>query len=305
LINMAGNADDHAERLAYLVRLAEMPELTPQMRAQSILLRDAIEKWIHSTDLNDWPKLFDTDELILHSSSPLYPVAQFYGACKITWTTLESGATWKREDRRRDKLARARELFEKASRRFPENRVIRMYLGEPIPPEERPAPVPGAPAWAVYQRESLERLHNIITWWIDNRMQPSGEYGGGWGDDCEMWRWWMPVLVAFDDPDIVAAQGRFSRALLDQSHMSRGYTSKMSDVEHTAEDSADVLTPMMHIDPDNEEWRGRALRLTELTRDLWTGYNDRQALTIDGRRVQVKFQLPAQTLCVMKINGKG
>lgn len=275
LIEMAGNAEDDAERLDYLDQLAELSGLPPEFHAQVIVLRDAVDKWVHTTDLSDWPKLFDTDDLVLHPGSPLYPITQFYRARKLTWTTLESGATWKHEDRRRDKLDRARDLFETASRAFPENRVVRMYLGEPIPPETRPAPVPGAPAWAVYQRESLERLHDIITWWIENRMQPNGEYGGGWGDDCEMWRWWIPVLVAFDDPGIVAAQQRFSRALMAQPHMTRGYTSKMSDVEHTAEDSADVITPMMFIDPDNERWRDRALRLAELMRDLWTGYNDR------------------------------
>ena len=32
-------------------------------------------------------------------------------------------------------------------------------------------------------------------------MREDGQYGGGWGDDCEMWRWWAPVLLGFDDPD--------------------------------------------------------------------------------------------------------
>ena len=74
--------------------------------------------------------------------------------------------------------------------------------------------------------------------------------GGGWGDDCEMWRWWVPVLIGFDSPKIAAAQARFSKALMNQSHMKSGYTTRMSDVEHTAEDSADAITPMMHLDPE-------------------------------------------------------
>jgi hypothetical protein len=282
LIELAGNAEDDDERLAHLNQLAAMDNLPPPLHAEALLLKETADQWVHAQRLNDWPKLVDKDDLDLSPGSSLYPLAQFYHARVLTWETLESGATWKHEGRRRNKLDRARKMFENASRAFPENRVIRMYLGEPVPPEKRPAPVPGAPPWAVYQRESLERLNDIITWWIDNRMQTNGEYGGGWGDDCEMWRWWMPVLVAFDDPDIVAAQERFSRALLDQSHMARGYTSKMSDVEHTAEDSADVLTPMMFIDPDNEEWRTRTLRLTELMSDLWTGYNDRGHLQFKG-----------------------
>jgi len=38
-----------------------------------------------------------------------------------------------------------------------------------------------------------------------------GQYRGGWGDDFEMWRGWMSILVGFEDPVIEAAQGRLSR----------------------------------------------------------------------------------------------
>ncbi|GAH65088.1 unnamed protein product, partial [marine sediment metagenome] len=40
-------------------------------------------------------------------------------------------------------------------------------------------------------------------------------------------------------------------------------------------DSADVITPMMHLDPDNDLWCKRALRLTELMEVVWTGRNER------------------------------
>ena len=60
-------------------------------------------------------------------------------------------------------------------------------------------------------------------------IRPFGEYGGGWGDDCEMWRWWVPVLIGFHDPKIVAAQREFSEALLSQPHIRQGYTNRMTD----------------------------------------------------------------------------
>jgi len=150
-----------------------------------------------------------------------------------------------------------------------------MYLGRPIAPHKSYPAVEDAPAWAVYQREGLERLTDIIEWWIDHRMQEDGQYGGGWGDDCEMWRWWVPVLIGFDDPKIIAAQRRFSDALMNQPHMRLGYTTRMSDVEHTAEDSADVITPMMHLNPDSDLWSKRALRMADLMESLWTGKNER------------------------------
>ena len=37
-----------------------------------------------------------------------------------------------------------------------------MYLGKPIPPSKMMFVTPGAPAWAVAQREGLERLTDIM-----------------------------------------------------------------------------------------------------------------------------------------------
>ncbi len=90
-----------------------------------------------------------------------------------------------------------------------------------------------------------------------------------------MWRWWTPVLVGFESPKIAEAQARFSRALLAQPYMRKGYSSHLTDVEHSAEDSADTITPMMHIEPDAADWRARAERLVERMETLWTGRNQR------------------------------
>ena len=93
-----------------------------------------------------------------------------------------------------------------------------------------------------------------------------------------MSRWQAPILIAFDNPKITAAQHRFSNAMMNQEHMKLGFTTRMSDVEHTAEDSADVITPMMHLDPDSDLWQGRALKLAEYMEKLWTGRNERKQL---------------------------
>ena len=95
-----------------------------------------------------------------------------------------------------------------------------------------------------------------------------------------MWRWWAPLLIGFDDPKIKAAQARFSEALLGQEHMKNGYTTHLYDVEHTAEDSSDTITPMLHIDPGEPVWKNRALRLAELMKTVWTGKNERGYLSI-------------------------
>jgi len=278
LIAKAGNAEDDNVRLACLRQLQKLPNLDKSLKADVDKLVTEIDRWINTKDLpyfgRQISKTQDYDFKIARTSR-LYPLTYLYRGRMIAWLTMESGHVWAIPERKREYLDKARGFFEQAARAFPKNRIPRMYLGEPIRPDKHYPAVPGAPAWAAHQREGLERLTDIIEWWIDHRMQENGEYGGGWGDDCEMWRWWVPILIGFDGPKIGKAQARFSEALLARPHMKGGYTNRMSDVEHTAEDSADVMTPMMHIDPDNDVWRRRALRLTELMETLWTGRNER------------------------------
>jgi len=278
IIEKAGNADDDSARLAYLKQLREMLEPDAPLKDDLDTLISQIDRWLNEKRLayfgGEVSRKKDFDFRI-PESSPLVPLTYLYRGRMVIWYAMESGGVWNIPQRRREFFAKARGLFEKYAEAFPQNRIARMYLGDPTGPYKHYEAAAGAPQWAVYQREGLERLADIIEWWIDNRMQDNGEYGGGWGDDCEMWRWWVPVLIGFESPKITAAQARFSEALLAQPHMKPGYTTRMSDVEHTAEDSADVITPMMHLDPDNDLWRRRALRLAELMEKLWTARNER------------------------------
>lgn len=281
LLRQAGNADDDADRLGILRELRQSPDLDPQVSADLEKLIPFIEQWVEGKRLHFYSrevgrtKDFDFG---IEPDSPLYPLTYLYRGRMVLTIVMQSGNIWSYPDRRSEWFAIARGFFEKAHEAFPDNRIARMYLGEPIPWEKPWAAVPEAPEWAVDQRVGLEGIAEIVEWWIDHRLQENGEFGGGWGDDCEMWRWWVPVLIAFDEPKITKAQRFFSTALMSQEHMRGGYTSRMTDVEHTAEDSTDAILPMMHLAPDEEVWQGRALRLVELMRDLWTGRNQRGLL---------------------------
>lgn len=278
MIRQAGNLNSDQERLACLQQLQQRPDLDERLRADLNRLVKEIDQYIHNKQLDYFGKQLRRkmdNDFGISSDSPLYPLACFYRARMITWLVLETGNLWKEPKTRRELFDKVRGLFQETATAFPENKIAAMYLGRPQPAAKRYSASVNAPAWAAHQREALERLTDIIEWWIDHRQQPDGSYGGGWGDDCEMWRWWVPVLIGFDSPRISNAQARFSTALLSQPHMKGGYTSKMTDVEHTAEDSADAMTPMMHLDPDNPVWRERALRLAELMETLWTGRNER------------------------------
>ena len=63
----------------------------------------------------------------------------------------------------------------------------------------------------------------------------TGQFGGGWGDDVEMWRHWATVLIGFEDPKVNAAQEKTASGLFALGRMAGGYTSRMSDVEHDLE----------------------------------------------------------------------
>lgn len=274
LIQAAGQTESDEMCLALLEQLAARTDLDEHLRGDLSRLRVGVSTWTRSKSLCQAERPFRNDpmhEYVRSKESPLYPLSCYFRGRILMWMVAEAGYMARFVEESVKALAVARDAF-------PNNRIIRMYLGEPIPWKKELAGTEGAPEWACLQRESLERLADIVRWWIDHRMQNDGRYGGGWGDDCEMWRWWVPVLLAFDDPKIVAAQERFSTALMNLSHMRGGYTATMNDVEHTAEDSADVITPMMHLAPDDAQWTGRARRLAELAMTLWTGRNARGQL---------------------------
>jgi hypothetical protein len=277
-IHRAGNADSDEQRLDYLKELLNRPGLDASLNDGLAKLITQIERWLGDRRLHYFGREAGRNrdfDFSIAEDSLVYPLTWLYRGRMVIWYALESGGVWNNPEKKRQFFGVARGFFERYAEAFPQNRIVRMYLGNPTPPQKHYRAVPEAPEWAVHQREGLERLTDIIEWWIDNRMQADGQYGGGWGDDCEMWRWWVPILIGFDGPKVSQAQARFSRALMNQEHMKQGYTTRMSDVEHTAEDSADAITPMMHIDPDNGLWRNYALKLAEFMEKKWTARNQR------------------------------
>ncbi len=278
LIQQAGNADEDAARLKILRQLKTRPDLDETLRADVDRVVAVVDRWVNDPRLFQWfhkeiRETLDYDFGIA-KESPLYPLTCIYRGRMLVWTANEYGNIKGYHEVRRRFFDRAVGHFRTAAESFPDNRIVRMYLGEPIPPTKPYPGVAGAPAWAVAQREGLERLSDIVLWWIDHRLQEDGQYGGGWDDDCEMWRHWVPVMIAFEHPRMTEAQEFFSRALLSQEYMQGGYTRRIYDVEHTAEPTSDTITPMMHLAPEDPQWRKRAMLLAELMETVWTDQNE-------------------------------
>jgi hypothetical protein len=297
VIRAAGNAADEATRFRLLRALADRPGLDATLRADLEKLLPLVDDWANGKSRaavddsraaeNGYLCRFITSRaqpsggtapvypVEPSAGSPLRPLWAWYRARLLIWRVIQSGPLLRVKESRDAYYGEARRLLQEAAAAYPENHVIRMYLGQPIPWPARPAPDPQAPVWASLQREGLEKLADVVHWWIAERQLPDGQFGGGWGDDVEMWRWWVPVLIAFEDPVIVAAQERTSHGIFQRPHLRGGFTSRVTDVEHSNEDTTDTILPMMHLRPDEPVWQQRALRLAELMRDRWTGRNAR------------------------------
>lgn len=102
-----------------------------------------------------------------------------------------------------------------------------------------------------------------------------GQLGGGWGDDVEVWRDWVSVLLGYRDPQLEECWIRLAGGVLARPSMVAGYTDQLTDVEHSAELTGDPLTSLLLLRPTNtslQDWA--AATLPDLARDLWMGTNN-------------------------------
>lgn len=297
LILAAGNTTEEVERYGLLVALGERDDLAPDLRRDLDVLLPIVDRWANgrekywTTELKGrgaengylcaflFPWLMNKETANeIAETSPLYPIWCIYRGRALIQVPIQIGRLSRSPEARKPYFDKGRQLLQVAKEAFPENRIVRMYLDEPIPWPAINPPDPKAPDWANHQRESLEKLADIITFWVEHRQAPDGQFGGGWGDDVEQWRQWATVLIGFEDPAVNAAQEKLSNGLFALPRMAKGYTDRVSDVEHTGEDSGDAGTAMMHIDPENPVWQARALTIGNLMETLWTATNDRGQL---------------------------
>ena len=289
-ITAIGNAGTDALRYQGLVQLQADVEQDPLLFAEWEELTLFIDKWTNGREKywqpgdqemaaeggyladffveNTWPG--DTEfPADVRKASPLYPLWCFYRGRMLIWYAVEMGFLTEVY------FEEGVELLDKARVAFPDNPILPMYLGELVA-WELPLDSPdNAPVWAQHQRELLTKLVSIIDYWITERQAVDGQFGGGWGDDVEVWRRWTPVLLAFQSEQANAGQRLLSEGIFDLPRMAGGYTNIMTDVEHSSEDSADSITPMMHLAPEDPVWQERARKIATLMRDTWTATNDR------------------------------
>ena len=95
-----------------------------------------------------------------------------------------------------------RRLLTEAREAFPRNSVLPQYFGDAWSQETNNDDDNDDVAdsnwdWVEPQQRAMKGLEEVIRFWCEQRQAPDGQFGGGWGDDVEMWRNWIPVLLGF------------------------------------------------------------------------------------------------------------
>lgn len=196
------------------------------------------------------------------NNNPFYYKARLYQARYTYWNGKEGG-DWKT-------IAKAVDWMKDLKALWPENSILRQYTGEPVPwGEELTADTQRHPAWAAYLREAYARNIAIMQRFFDERQAPDGQLGGGYGDDCELMRTWMQIAAISSASEKVRAgiqrlaQGIWDNVLRD------GFDKGMSDVEHSAEPSADTLPGMLLLRYGDPLWVERNMRSCKTIKETY------------------------------------
>ena len=186
---------------------------------------------------------------------------------------------WAREAGDARRIREAADMFLELRATWPEVLALREFAGERVAwRPELTRPESAGPAWARWLEECFRRQHAVLDWWFTAGQSPDGQLGGGWGDDVEILRGWVPVasITTAGEPAIAGierlAEGVWTHCLRD------GYSTEIGDVEHSAEPSADALPGMILLRHGDPLWIERNLRSAKTIRERFLAVNDRGRL---------------------------
>lgn len=167
--------------------------------------------------------------------------------------------------------------FTLLSSKFPDHPVLQMYMGKQIPFSTRSnvKSVSRAPLWAIYQREAMHRMQQVIHWWVNEKQALNGELGGKYGDDVEILRWWLPAILGADDSTATLGYTRLADGVWNSGILERGFSKKVDDVEHSAELFRDTHPAMFLIKYSDPEYVERCMLSMQNFKDVWTGITPR------------------------------
>lgn len=126
----------------------------------------------------------------------------------------------------------------------PDDRIVQQYDGwvwqnadraefEPTLPQ-----IAGAPEWAVVLRQAWLEGREVPKWWLENRLVPSGEFGGLVGDDSDMYQnYSMFPMMSDDEVARLCLQGAAALAeLAEAENLEEGLNKHSTDPLHAYEE---------------------------------------------------------------------
>lgn len=223
------------------------------------------------TGLSVWQRFSIAADLMAQIAAdpddPLYHQALWHLGRIWYWMWREQGGGYQRRE--------ADGVFDLLAEDYPDFDLLSMYRGKKIVHStDYSAGAEGAPSWAVAQREALGRLMEVIDYWASVQNE-NGEFGGGYGDDCEIFRWWPVAVFAADDEIARRTISRLAEGIWDSGIIENGYSAALEDVEHSAEPTSDTLPLMIGMNYGNPVYIERCMETAKCMRDVWTGVNAR------------------------------
>jgi len=175
-------------------------------------------------------------------------------------------------------------LFRRLRTEWPDNRYARYFLDNTWEMDEdwhygdytSDIDVTGAPKWAIKLRQAYLTLTDMCEWWHDNKLQPDGGIGGGWGDDVELIG--LFALFGIVTPDHSAKTMRVADACLEglwtnsEVDPVAGFCRPVWDAEHSAEWTGNTTSLIMMMRYGHPIWVERSMKTAKLMRTLWMGH---------------------------------
>jgi len=177
----------------------------------------------------------------------------------------------------------------------PEDDTVRQYrewvyllnLDELSQVSAPPTPPKGVPTWAWYPRLALLEVRRIANWWLDERLVPTGEFGGRVGDDSDFYQQFADL--PFFETGGVAARLKDSAArmaeLADEQNLRGGINIHATDSLHAYEEGINHLALMARWFYGDPIYLERCMesahnmeKLTTLTKDGRRHFRDRDRM---------------------------
>ncbi|MFC2076058.1 LamG-like jellyroll fold domain-containing protein, partial [candidate division KSB1 bacterium] len=249
----------------------ESPEITLDIR--DLIVGSGTPLWmtVSSDDPGFGPEVLAGSEIILNlvrsATAQKEYIADRLVHLKTSFQMLSEARPWMRlgrgtsPDELRRRLKLIDELFlllEELERVDPTNKIAAAYRGwifrsNPPPQYTQPKlPSPEIPRWAFQQTVLIKKFRQVADWWISNRQLPTGEIGGGLGDDSDMIQNW-PGLALLDGP--APAIGRSARLVMDACYLGGdvvdGMNQMRTDALHAYEEGMNALPLQVLLDYGN------------------------------------------------------